>query len=98
MTDFLIICLMSVPDGFLGCVCAIYIFFIGPAMVQAVSCHPLTIEAKDHPQANMRGIFGGQSCSGRGISFENFSFPLLVSFHPGCTLLFRSSTSNTVQS
>jgi hypothetical protein len=89
---------MWVPDGFLGCVCAIYIFFIGPAMVQAISWHSLTIEARDHPQANMRGIFGGQSGSGRGISFENFGFPLLVSFHPGSIFLFRSSTSNTVQS
>jgi hypothetical protein len=73
-------------------------FFIGPAMVQAVSCHPLTIEARDHPQASMCGVFGGQSGSGRGISFEYFGFPLLVSFHPGSILLFHSSTSNTVQS
>jgi len=62
-------------------------------MVQAVSCHTLTIEARDHSQASMCGIFVGQSGSGRGILFEYFGFLLLVSFHPGSILLFRSSTS-----
>lgn len=69
------------------CVRNLYLF-IGPAMLQAVSCHPFTTEARVHPQASMCGIFGGQSGSGRGISFENFGFPLLVSFHPRFILLF----------
>lgn len=52
-------------DVGLECVCATYIFFVGPAMVQAVSYHTLTIEARDHPQASICGIFGGQNGSGR---------------------------------
>jgi hypothetical protein len=49
-------------------------------MAQAVSCRPLTAEARVRARVNPCGICGGQSGSGEGF-LRVLRFPLQISFH-----------------
>jgi hypothetical protein len=53
----------------------------GRAMAQAVSCRPVTAEARVRSRVVPCGFCGGQRGTGTGFLPEYFGFSLSISFH-----------------
>jgi hypothetical protein len=61
----------------------------GHSMAQAVSCCPLTVEARVHTQASLYRIYGRQSGTETGFSPSSSVFPTSISFHHSSILVYH---------